>query len=516
MPLALTLAERHRGAFDGVVASACAERFASRLLAGDPSLWGPEAAEEAALRLGWVLSPLRFLPLVDEIRHFREELVASGMREIVLCGMGGSSLAPEVMTHESPTPLSVLDSTHPDVVAPVLERDLGSTIVIVSSKSGTTIETDSHRRLFDKAFRDQGLDPAAHIVIVTDPDSELHAVAIQQGYRFFLGDPAIGGRYSALSPFGLVPAGLAGVDIARMLYEADSVWSSVFEDTADNPALVLGAAIAAGHPTVNKLLLHTPAEHPGVSEWIEQLVAESTGKLGSGLLPVVESSLEGISDGVVISDASIADISVQGSLAELFVLWQVATAFACRIIGVNPFDQPNVESAKAAARKLLQEGVSPLSQGSSIPGGEYWASPSSKVPFRDAKEVIEHALSLLGPHSYCALMMYADTNREVSTRLQAALERKTGRPVTVGIGPRFLHSTGQLHKGGAPEGVFVSLVKKPDRKLSIPGRDFDCSALVLAQAHGDRDVLMETGQPVVALDLDQVHFDNLVRRLADG
>lgn len=516
MSLALTLAERLRVSLDAVVESACAERFASRLGAQDPTLWGPEAAEEAALRLGWVRSPLRFLPLAEEVRLLRDDLLQSGMKEIVLCGMGGSSLGPEVMTQTSPTRVSVVDSTHPDVLAPILDRNLESTVVVVSSKSGTTIETDSHRRLFERAFQNQGINPAAHIVIVTDPDSELHEAAQQHGYRVFLGDPNIGGRYSALSPFGLVPAGLAGVDAAELLKQADALWPRVFADTADNPALLLGAAIAGHHPSVNKLLLRTPEEHAGLSEWIEQLVAESTGKHGRGLLPVVGSTLRAIDDGVSISSSSDADITLKGTLAELFVLWQVATAFACRLIGVNPFDQPNVESAKAAARNLLKEEVSQRTQGITIAGGEYWASPRPEHQFENSWGLIEYALSLIGPHSYCAVMIYADNDRELSSRLQASLEKKTGRPVTVGIGPRFLHSTGQLHKGGAPEGVFLSLVKKPSQSLSIPGRDFDCSALVFAQAHGDRDVLIETGQPVVALDLESDDFERLVHALSEG
>ncbi|HBR89549.1 MAG TPA: glucose-6-phosphate isomerase, partial [Microbacterium sp.] len=265
---------------------------ASALTAGDDSLWGATAQAEASRRLGWVQAVSTSRPLVPEILALREELVAHGTTRIVLAGMGGSSLAPEVIAQTAGVPLTILDSTAPGQVLAAIDGDaeaggLDRTVLVVSSKSGSTIETDSALRAFDAAFRDVGIDPAERIVVVTDPGSPLEAASGSAGYRTFTADPTVGGRYSALTAFGLVPAGLAGVDIVELLDEAEATLLEVAIDDPGNPALVLAAAIAGGEPRRDKLGLVTDGTHiVGLPEWIEQLIAESTGKQGTGILPV--------------------------------------------------------------------------------------------------------------------------------------------------------------------------------------------------------------------------------------
>src|SRR5690606_29802024 len=242
----------------------------------------------ASQRLGWVEAVALSRPRVGEIVALRDGLRAAGVRRVVLAGMGGSSLAPEVIAQTSGVPLTILDSTAPDQVLSALDDELAETVLVVSSKSGSTIETDAQRRTFEAAFRDIGIDPIGRIVVVTDPGSPLDVSAREAGYRVFNADPNVGGRYSALTAFGLVPSGLAGVDIDELLDEAEATLLQVAIDQADNPALRLGAAIAATQPRRDKLGLVTDGTHIlGLPDWIEQLVAESTGKNGTGVLPVV-------------------------------------------------------------------------------------------------------------------------------------------------------------------------------------------------------------------------------------
>ncbi|MGH3930193.1 MAG: glucose-6-phosphate isomerase, partial [Pseudonocardiaceae bacterium] len=272
-----------------------AERVASALAAGDPTLWGPQAEHEAARRLAWVALPETSRPLLATIEALRADLHSDGIDRVVLAGMGGSSLGPEVICatavqSHSRNPLTVLDTTDPGQVANALAGDLTRTVLVVSSKSGSTVETDSHRRIFTAAFAAAGLDPAAHLVVVSDPGSALQRLAEAQGYRAVItADPDVGGRYSALTAFGLVPAGLAGADIAGLLDDAAELAPLLSVDDPANPALLLGAALGAAHTAgADKVALaDTGSGIVGFADWAEQLIAESTGKDGTGLLPVV-------------------------------------------------------------------------------------------------------------------------------------------------------------------------------------------------------------------------------------
>lgn len=487
------------------LATAVSEKFASSLQRADHTLWGAEAESEASIRLGWVASPESARGLVTQIRALRSEFAAAGVDSFVLCGMGGSSLAPEVMAKVYSVALGILDSTHPDVIAHHTAQDLSRTAVIVSSKSGGTVETDSQRRAFEQAFQAQGINPAKRIVVVTDPGSALEEQAKASGYRVFLGDPNIGGRFSALSAFGLVPTGLAGVDIAEVLDQASAAFTQMGSDDPANPALLLGAGIAAGHPTINKVLLRAVPDLPGLGQWVEQLVAESTGKNGKGLLPVVDSGLSGAADCVSVGGpGSDADLEIVGSLGAQFLLWQYATACAGAILEVNPFDQPNVESAKSAAREILNSSASTdTAMEHRVPGGVVFSSINPAVPAESLEQVVSTALALVHQRSYLAVCVFGNsTDPEPWSAVREHLEHTLHRPVTLGFGPRFLHSTGQFHKGGPAEGVFISVVEPSLASVDIPGRDFTFQDLLEAQARGDRAVLVESGQPTFSLALE--------------
>lgn len=504
-----------------------ADRVASGIAAQDPTLWGPEAEEEAAQRLSWVDLPEASRPLVAEIEALRDELRGHGLDRVVLCGMGGSSLAPEVICEAAGVPLVVLDASDPDSVRRATGTDLDRTVVVVSSKSGGTVETDSQRRAFTQAFTDAGIDPAERIVVVTDPGSPLAEQATAAGHRTVLANPDVGGRYSALTAFGLVPSGLAGADVGALLDEAAALRPALAQDSPDNPALRLGALLGDAHAEgVDKLVLaDAGSAHPGLGDWIEQLVAESTGKHGKGVLPVVVDGAEAPEVVASTPDAVLATygpdraldalhpasgyaVTLDAPLGAQVLLWEHATAVAGRLLGINPFDQPDVESAKKAARGMLDapptssapdlvadgievRGLGPLT----VPGG---------ATLEQALDLLLDALAAEGDRGYLAVMAYAD--REAFGTLadvRPALGRRTGRPVTFGWGPRFLHSTGQLHKGGPAVGVFLQVTIAARDDLPVPGREFTFARLVAAQAAGDAQVLADHGRPVLRLHVTE-------------
>jgi len=492
-----------------------ADSVASRIAAKDFTLWGEEAQAESKIRLGWT----ELFETTREILPQLDELVAAvraeGKSRVVLAGMGGSSLGPEVICATHNADLVTLDSTDPDQVRDALDGDLESTILVVSSKSGGTVETDSQRRAFEFAFEQAGLDPRQHIVVVTDPGSPLHKASVDAGYRaVFLADPNVGGRFSVLSAFGLVPSALAGVPVADILDEAAVVADSFAEDDAANPAIVLGAAMGGG--SRDKLVFSDVGSGlVGFADWAEQLIAESTGKSGKGLLPVVaeaDAPDAGLADVLDVRLAPLDDevdspehgFVVAGTLGGQFLLWEYATSVAGRLLGISPFDQPNVESAKAAARTLLDalpEPEAPVFVDGGIEVRSAHLDLAGVTSVADAVAALE---SQLGERGYLAVMAYLD--REANPALasvRSAIAARTGRPTTFGWGPRFLHSTGQLHKGGAPIGVFLQITGTFAEDLDIPGRPFTFGQLISAQAQGDAGVLADHGRPVLRLTLTE-------------
>lgn len=515
------LVVRTSSSYDDAVGDLVSDKVASRLAAQDVTLWGPDAESEAAVRLSWVSLPTSSRPLLAEIDALRADLWSEGIDQVVLCGMGGSSLAPEVISRTYQVPLTILDSTNPSVVHRALSGDLARTVVVVSSKSGGTLETDSQRRAFVAAFEDAGIDAASRFVVVTDPGSDLEKLGRDSGYRkVFLADPHVGGRYSALTAFGLVPTGLAGVDVAEVLDEADAVMSELASDTPDNPALVLAAALATSEGRDKVAIADLGSGISGFADWAEQLIAESTGKQGKGVLPVaVEASsapeVQWPAADVVVAALVGPDaartapegvgepwVTVSGTLGAQLLLWETATAVAGRMLGINPFDQPDVESAKKAARGLLDS--QPEDQPAEITedGVEVRGSDGLLDGVDSLAGAVEALLGRLGDRGYLAVMAYLDAERDAALHdTRTALARRTERPTTFGWGPRFLHSTGQYHKGGPAQGVFLQITSTEQQDVEIPDRPFTFGGLIAAQAAGDATVLADHDRPVLRLHL---------------
>ncbi|RAN74293.1 glucose-6-phosphate isomerase [Bacillus sp. SRB_336] len=496
------------------------DQVASKIFAKDATLWGPDATSEAAVRLGWVEAPEVSAPLVAEINALRDAFAAEGVTHIVLCGMGGSSLAPEVITATAGVELTVLDSTEPGQVRAAVQDRLAQTAIVVSSKSGSTLETDSQRRIFEQEFTAAGIDAKQRIVIVTDPGSPLDKSAREAGYRkVFNADPNVGGRYSGLTAFGLVPSGLAGVDVQALLDSAEEAAEFLREDDADNIGLRLGAALGGTVPLRNKIVIVDEGSGiVGFADWAEQLIAESTGKLGTGLLPVVADPgspelAEGLSDVLVVrlvaGDADVElrtnEVSIAGDLGAQMMVWEFATAVAGRLLGINPFDQPDVEAAKAAARGLLDATPQPtpalFTDGAievrAANDDAGWLKGVSTIP-----EALDALLGTLGTDGYLSVQVYLDRLANAPLAgVRDELAAAAARPVTFGWGPRFLHSTGQFHKGGPAIGVFLQVTGEAVEDLAIPDRPFTFGQLIAAQAAGDAQVLADHGRPVLRLHL---------------
>ncbi|MCW2538615.1 MAG: glucose-6-phosphate isomerase [Frankiales bacterium] len=526
-PLRLQFAYPEAESYAGAVEKLVADRVASRIAGQDPTLWGPDAEPESAIRLSWVSLADSSRPLVPEIEGLRAELLGEGVDRVVLAGMGGSSLAPEVICATAGVDLVTLDTTDAGQVRLALAGDLSRTVVVVSSKSGGTVETDSHRRVFEKAFTDQGIDAAQRIVIVTDPGSPLAKASAEAGYRkVFLADPHVGGRYSALTAFGLVPAGLAGVDLGALLDDAGSVTAALGSDDVQNAGLRLGALLGLAHNAGSDKVVFADlgTSIRGFGDWAEQLIAESTGKDGRGLLPVVVESADAPGfadakqDAILVqltadgaADAGYAPasgwgVAVGGPLGAQILMWEYATAVAGRLIGINPFDQPNVEEAKKQARALLDaSGDAPADPAVLTDGliaarvaGFDAGSPGSLA------DLLTAFLAQLPELGYVSVQAYL--NRLVDTEataLRAAIARRTGCQTTFGWGPRFLHSTGQYHKGGHPNGVFLQITADVTEDLTIPDRPYTFAVLQAAQAKGDAAVLADHGRPVLRLHLSE-------------
>jgi glucose-6-phosphate isomerase len=486
------------------------------LMAKDAELWGPDAAALAATRLGWLdltASSRQYLP---ELRDLRARLQADGLDHVVLAGMGGSSLAPEVIAATAGVRLTVLDTTDAGQVAAAIADRLENTVLVVSSKSGGTLETDSHRRVYEQAFRDAGIDPVARIIVVTDPGSPLEQASRAAGYQVFLADPNVGGRYSALSAFGLVPTALAGVDVVGLLDDAAALLPALGNDD-DNPGLTLGAVLGeAGRAGRDKVVIADfGSRHPGFGDWAEQLVAESTGKQGTGLLPVVVESVESPGFGeapdrhlvTLGQHLHIDGTTISGSLGAQFMVWEYATVIAGRVLGIDPFDQPNVQESKDNTGKILDEaGDGPLPEGTAVfTDGAVEVHTDDPILLGGAQDLTAAISALLRAapdRGYVAVMAYLDRHADsAAALLRRSLARHTERPVTFGWAPRFLHSTGQYHKGGPQTGTFLQITGVVEHDLAIPGRPFGFARLQMAQALGDLRALQQRGRPAIRLHL---------------
>jgi glucose-6-phosphate isomerase len=524
-------------AVDQHVPGLAEDKVASRIAAKDHTLWGADAEPEASIRLGWVEAVEVSRPLVPRILKLRDELRTEGVTRIVLAGMGGSSLAPEVISNTAGVELTVLDSTDPQQVAAALAERLDETAIVVSSKSGSTVETDSQRRVFEHAFKEAGINAAERIIVVTDPGSPMDSASREAGYRaVFNADPNVGGRFSALTAFGLVPSGLAGVDIDALLADAEEAAEILSEDATENIALALGAALGGTDPLRNKIVIADEGSGIiGFADWAEQLLAESTGKQGTGILPVVveadapELSMEA-ADLLVIrlvdTEAEIElganEVAVAGSLGSQLLLWEYATVVAGLLLGINPFDQPDVEAAKTAARGMLDERPetpepAAVDRAVEIRANGTWLKGAGTVA-----EALEALLGTLDTEGYLSVQAYLDRFGQAElAQLRPRLASLTQRPVTFGWGPRFLHSTGQFHKGGPAEGAYLQITGVSEEDVPIPDRPFTFGELISAQAAGDAQVLSDHGRPVLRLhftdrEAGMKQLQEAVASLSDG
>ena len=464
-----------------------------KLAVKDSTIWGSAAQAEASVRLNWIDAPessRELLPQLDAISaKFRDRT------RVVLCGMGGSSLAPEVIAATYRKELFVLDSTDPVYIHHALAGDLRETVVVVGSKSGSTIETASQRALFAEAFRTLNLNPIDHMVIVTDPGSPLDKSARADGYTVVNADPKVGGRFSALTAFGLVPAALIGVDASVLLDAAsDAKAQIVSSEVAIDIAYLISNA--------GQYLTYCDSpEAPGLSDWIEQLVAESTGKNEVGRLPVVieSSSAAAGGDAFSIAFSGDADLVISGELGEQFFLWEWVTALVGAALEIDPFNQPNVTEAKEATSALLSEwnGVLPDFKADAIDGAvEIFGAGS------DLTAALRNFINEIPTGGYVAIMAYLDRNGDRDlAKLREIMARKSNRPVTFGWGPRFLHSTGQFHKGGQQNGAFLQITGVTNGDVVIPGQSFGFKTLIMAQALGDLRALAKRKYPLLRLHL---------------
>ena len=525
------------------LARAAEEDVAGKLARGDATLWGPPSTPELADRLGWLTIAERMLGQADELTAFADGAAASGLRDVVLLGMGGSSLAPEVLRrcfgHRPDRPrLHVLDSTDAATVRAVEQTiDPQRTFFLVSSKSGGTIEPLS---LFARFWSLVG--QGSNFAAITDPGSGLEKLAQEHGFRrVFAGDPNIGGRYSALSAFGIVPAALIGADIDALLAGAEAAWQAGVSDAStqsaggasEHPAGVwLGAALSAlAQAGRDKLTFVISESLPGLGLWLEQLVAESTGKHGTGILPVADEPL-GDPDvygedrvfaylpdidapnpaldarAQALADAGHPVITVPtrgpGDLGRVFLLAELAVAVAGWGLQINPFDQPNVQQAKDATNRVLAG----------------YETTHELPAVHDADDgALRALLAGASPPSYVAIMGYVQPSAGFDaavSELRAAIRNATKATTTFGYGPRFLHSTGQFHKGGPKTGRFLQLLHDGPDDVEIPGRVGGADSFTTlknAQAIGDLETLRALDLPAERVRLQGANPADALRAL---
>ncbi len=536
---------RYRNAFETRLNVWAGEEIARRLWHKDGTVWVPdpeEAARTADLmeKMDWLTLPEVMAGERENLQAFSREVRDAGFLRVVLLGMGGSSLAPEVFMKTFgnrpgyPT-LQVLDSTHPDSVENIFRSgDVARTLFLVSSKSGGTIETLSFYKFFFDAVKTKKDDPGRNFVAITDPGSGLEKLARENKFRrVFSSPPGVGGRYSALTYFGLVPAALIGVDLGRILDSAATMAHACYScvPVDRNPGISLGAAMGelalAGRDKIT--FLASPGLSPfGV--WVEQLIAESTGKLGRGIVPVADErpgapevygkdrffaymrlagdendTLDQLVGGLEKTGHPVARIHLDEKLdmGGEFFRWEMATAAAGAVLGINPFNQPDVEAAKIKARELMaayrETGRLPADEPTLRDGNlKIFGGPDGSSP--NADDLIARFLQQKNEGDYVALMAYiprSSRTDEILDRIRIHLRDKLKVATTLGYGPRFLHSTGQLHKGGPNRGLFIQITSTPESDRSVPGEPYSFGTLIAAQAMGDYQALEERDRRLI-------------------
>jgi len=533
------------------------EKIVERIWEKDYTVWSDDP-KEISDRLGWLDCNNFSRKNLEEIYYFVNQIKEEGFRDVLLLGMGGSSLAPEVFSkvfghQENYLNLFVLDSTHPDTIQNFVDRlNPETTLYIVSTKSGGTIETISLMKFFyNYSLKILGKEKVSqHFIAITDPNSGLEGTARSLNFRkIFLNDPNIGGRFSALSLFGLVPAALCGVDVEKLLVRTDNeiLHSRKSDDyIIRNVAAQFGVLISVLTKNgIDKLTLVTSNQFNSFGAWVEQLVAESTGKNGKGILPI---DLEYLSDPVfyskdrffviiklkddVLDSDKINSIKEQGfpviefeledkyDLGKQFFLWEFATAVIGWSLNIQPFDQPNVEQSKIVAKKILSDFQSSGKLNISVPVYDFGGIKIyCDKKFNGLKEAITNLLSeCVSGKNYIALQAYLNPTESLNEILQDIRKRfqiEFKVATTLGYGPRFLHSTGQLHKGDAGNGIFIQFIDEPKNRLDVPDlpeKEHSCysfNLVIKAQAFGDRQALIDNGRKVLTFDLNGNVEENL-------
>ena len=533
----------HQAEFDSTMAEMKAKNLVARVWQKDPSVWSdkPEHQKIISNSLGWLTVPGQVLARVSELTSFADEIRSAGFTHAVVLGMGGSSLCPEVLRNSFGAQpgypeLLVLDSTVPAAVAHIeASVKLESTLFIVASKSGSTTEPQMFERYFyDRVQQLKGAKVGENFVAVTDPGTLLENQAKEQGYhKIFVNWPDIGGRYSALSFFGMVPFAVMGGDVKTLLERASGA-AEACKSEEFNPGAALGAVLGTlASKGVDKLTLVTSGEIASLGLWIEQLVAESTGKEGKGIVPVAGEALgdpgDYGTDRVFVSiTASPADATTKAKLAALessgfvvlrqplsgaldlgmaFFVWEFATAIACSLLKIDAFDQPNVQESKDNTKRLLGEFVAkgelPQQAPIATDGALKLYSEDKTLGATLDKAITAH-LKKVHAGDYVAITQYFVETPEVEAlvqQLRLAVRAKTHAAATTGYGPRFLHSTGQLHKGGGNNGVFLQLTSADANDVAIPREPFGFSVLKQAQSLGDLESLVKHGRRALRVDL---------------
>jgi transaldolase/glucose-6-phosphate isomerase len=435
--------------------SAVATDLVERIWQRDPTVW---TGGDEAQWLGWLDEPLRMAEQVEEIDEFANDVISAGaIDDVVVLGMGGSSLAPEVMRRAfGADRFHVLDTTHPKTIRALEDRiDVERTLFLSASKSGSTLETRSHTAYF--------LEKGGSFAAITDPGSDLERFAGEKGFlHVFHGEPTIGGRYSALSPFGIVPAVFMSVDVVRLLERAQEMREAC-RLAEGNPGLELGLRLADASS------VGLTANSYGFGLWVEQLIAESTGKQGKGILPAPDDPSTELHEEVRLPDPY--------ELGQEFFRWEFAVAVAGSRLGINPFDQPDVQAAKDKTNEVLAQGDVELEPEGSL----------------------EELLAQARDGDYVCIQAFADYARVDELEAMVQQARAAGHVVTHGFGPRYLHSTGQFHKGGPNNGLFLQVVDDTGDELPIPGQSFGFARLIRAQAAGDYESLKERGRRVARI-----------------
>jgi len=544
--------QQYRSSIQSAIQELSEAQILQRIWIKDHTIWKADPSE-IANRLGWIDAPKEMIPHLPELEAFVTEVKKLGIKKALVLGMGGSSLAPELFGRvfrqsDDALPVEVLDSTDPEEVLDFQQRFAPSeSLYIVSTKSGSTEETISFfKHFYNRTILVLGKGQAGiHFIAITDPGSPLIEIAHRYHFlRVFENNPDIGGRYSALSYFGLVPAALTGADLSLLLRRADEIAQLCKSETApnNNPAALLGVAL--GELALrgrDKLTFVLPAKLACFGDWVEQLIAESTGKEGKGILPVVGEALSDASqydvDRIFVSIESkdhegqlsahahqeLQALEAAGhpiiriglndmyDLAGQFYLWQLATAIAGWRLQINPFDQPNVEAAKKLARRIVQE----YKNSGELPQGSPLYSNAQIGVYGDYSgdtlaQALERFLSAVRQGDYIAILAYLqpkETTQEELNALRAALRMRTHKAVTLGYGPRYLHSTGQLHKGDRGNGLFLLLTAESRGDLPIPDEAGEIESsiafgvLKMAQALGDQQALQDAARRVIRIHI---------------